>query len=303
MRFCAICGKLESKDEPLIDNLCWNCYREKHKLIIIPKNIEVHVCSSCGSYRLGGKWIQSKRFDKPEFEAAIEAVKKYVKLTGNGVIRVLPEGFLGKGRIKLKIIAFGTVHPLIPNYEEKASIIVKVRKTTCPTCIKIASKHYVATIQIRAEGRKLTRNEITLVNRIIENTVYREIEHDRSAYVVEVEELSEGINFKFASTRIARLIASKIKNEVGAQIKETFKLIGINRSTGKRISRLTISVRFPPFTFNDIVKFNDHLIRFEGFKSGKFIGIDLSSWSKFSINYKDVWSNKVEKIASLNELP
>jgi len=302
-RFCAICGKVESEAEPLIENLCWSCYRSRHRLIVAPRFLEVEVCSSCGSYRLGGKWLHPSGRGRPEVEAAIEAVRREVKLNGSGVIDVVPEAFLEKGNVRIRVVAHGTVHPLIPEYEEEAIVVVRIIKVSCPTCVRIASKYFIATLQIRAEGRRLTRNELTLLTRLIENTVFEEARTDRNSYIVEIEELDEGLNYKFASTRIARLIASKIKNATGAQVKETFKLIGVNRASGKRISRLTISVRLPPFTFGDVIKSGDTIIRFESYRSGKFMGIDLSTWKKASISYQDVWSGRVVRIASLNELP
>ncbi|RLE47415.1 MAG: hypothetical protein DRJ18_03275 [Candidatus Methanomethylicota archaeon] len=301
-RFCAICGKFESEDEPLIDNLCWSCYRARHKLIRVPSRLEVEVCSSCGAYRVNGRWVEC-RTGNPAFEASAEAVRRSVKLAGRGSFKVVPEAFRGKGRVVVRIIASGSVHPSIPEYEEEAVVEVEVKRVSCPICIKMASKYYVATVQVRAEDRQLTRNEVTLICRLVENLVSREIESDRSAYIVEAKRVTGGFDFKFASTRIAKLIASRIKDETGAMLKETFKVIGVEKSTGKRLSRLTISVRLPPFTFGDVIRVGSSIIRFEGFRGGRFFGLDLRSWRRCSISYKAVWSGEVEKIASMDELP
>ncbi|RLE51732.1 MAG: hypothetical protein DRJ20_01575 [Candidatus Methanomethylicota archaeon] len=199
--------------------------------------------------------------------------------------------------------AYWAAHPLIPEYREEATVEVEVKRVSCPICIKMASKYYVATVQVRAEGRRLTRNEVTLISRLVENIVSREVESDRSAYVVEAKEVGGGFDFKFANTRIAKLIASRIRDETGALLKETFKVIGVDRSTGKRLSRLTISVRLPPFTFGDIIRVEGAVMRFEEFRGGRFFAVDLSSWRRLSISYKDVWSGRVERVASLSDLP
>lgn len=302
-RFCAICGKIPSGDESLIDNLCWDCYRKKHRLIRVPRIVEVEVCRHCFSYRLNRRWREPKGDVEPIFSAAIDAVNSRVSLNGSGVFDVSPLEIVDRNRVRVRVSALGTVHPDIPKYREEVFVEVKLKYVSCPICIKIASKYYIATLQIRAEGRNISRSELEELVNFIESIVLRELKSDKSAYVVEVSEVDGGLDLKFASTRVARLVASRIRERTGASIKETFKVIGFDRSTGKRLSRLTISLRLPPFTLNDIVRVDDELFLLRDFRGGKFIALNLASWSRVSFSPKLLSSKNVVKVASLNSLP
>jgi len=303
VRFCAICGKVPSGSESLIDNLCWDCYRDKHRLINAPKSVEVEICRHCYSYRLNRRWIQPRGDVDPIFAAAIEVVKSRVSLNGTGVFEVSPLEMVDRNRVKVKVSALGTVHPDIPKYREEVVVEVMLKYVSCPVCIKIASKYYIATLQIRADRRSISRSELEELVGLIENVVLRELKTDKSAYVVEFSEVDGGLDLKFANTRVARLIASKIRERTGASIKETFKVIGFNRSSGKRLSRLTISLRLPPFSLNDIIRVDDEILLLKDFRGGKFIAVNLASWSKISFSPKLLSSKNVVRIDSLHNLP
>lgn len=302
-RFCAICGKVLSGEKSLINNLCWDCYRSKHRLISVPKVLEAEICRHCFSFKLKRKWLEPTGEANPILSAAIRVVGKHVSLNGSGVFKIIPLEIIDKGRVRVKVSAFGTVHPKIPNYHEEDIVEVKLKYVSCPICIKIASKYYVATLQIRADRRNVSRKELEELVRFIKDIVLKELRNDKSAYIVEISEVDGGLDLKFANMHIARFVASKIGERTGATLKETFKVIGFNRSAGKRFSRLTISLRLPPFTLNDIVRVDDEILLLKDFRGGKFIALNLASWSKISFSPKLLSSKSVVRVASLSSLP
>jgi len=107
--------------------------------------------------------------------------------------------------------------------------------------------------------------------------------------------VDEGLDIKLLNFTSARLLAGKIREKVGAKLQETFKVVGRDRS-GKRKSKLTISVRIPKFKVGDILLLDDKpamLVRITGKKAVfKIIGEDRFE----SIPVDELWGNRVKEL-------
>ncbi|MCX8169381.1 MAG: NMD3-related protein [Candidatus Methanomethylicia archaeon] len=302
-RFCSICGVHERNDKPLVDNLCWDCYKAKNRLIIPPKKLLVmEFCSSCCSYKLRGNWIKSNRIGDPLLSSAMDFVEHYVKINGVGVVSAIDAKKVGRERIFVLINASGTVNPIIPKYNEELWIEIRFKNIICPICSRMASGTFSSIVQIRAENRKLNVHEIKHVNEIVNSILYRASPRDRSTLNYKVELTHGGIDYKFDNFKLAKKIAVILQRSFGAMLKESHKVVGYNASRGTKLSRLSISIRLPKFSVGDVIEFNGKILRYEGFMNGKFLFYDLESESKFSINYNDGWSNKVGLVCKWNDL-
>ncbi|RLE52664.1 MAG: hypothetical protein DRJ30_07625 [Candidatus Methanomethylicota archaeon] len=299
VRFCSICGKLESEGESLIENLCKDCYRRLHPLISFPGKLSIDICSRCGSYRLSGKWIKPSSTNSI-FEASAKLVEKHVKLNGTGSFKVSPLGRLGKRRVAVEIIASGTVHPEIPEYVERMVVEVSYNLVVCPACRKFFSGSFDATVQVRGKREILGEVESSIF-KLLDELMRRE-SGDKFSFSYEVERVPGGFDFKFGNYRLARLFSSKLREIFGAYLKESFKVVGVNRSGGRRISKLTVSVRLPSFRRNDILLFKDRILRFDGYSKNSFLCFDLSNWSPFTLNYRDFWSGAVSLLVKSEDL-
>ena len=68
--FCPRCGK---ETGPFVRGFCFECMREKVKLVEIPENIEIEHCKHCKRIRIEGKWKPLSNW------LLIDAVKAKVK--------------------------------------------------------------------------------------------------------------------------------------------------------------------------------------------------------------------------------
>ncbi|MCR6623690.1 MAG: NMD3-related protein [archaeon YNP-LCB-024-027] len=292
-RFCSICGKLESPEMPLVDNLCWDCYKARNRMIIVPKDLTMEFCGVCGSYKLHGKWVKPKGGEDPKLSSAMEFVEEYVKLRGSGSLKALEARSIGGGKVSVLVRAHGTVDSRIPVYDEELWVDVNVKNVVCPRCARVASGYFSSIVQVRAHDRPLTQHELSIVNEIVEKVLDSESDRSGVALNYRVETVKGGLDYKFDNFRLARKVADEIHKRLGALIKESHKVIGFDGSKGSRISRLSISVRLPSFSIGDIISLNGRIARYEGFSGGKFLYYDLESGGRESVNYRDAWHGDV----------
>lgn len=288
---------------PLVDNMCWDCYRARNRLISAPRDLVMEFCSVCGSYKFHGTWVMSNRVEDALLASAMDFVEKYVKLNGVGVFSVSEARRISRGKISVLIRAHGSVNVNIPDYDEELWVEISIKRTVCPKCSRLASGTFSSIVQVRADDRMLSDREIKCIDEIVRNIISKEFGGSGFPLNYKVEHVRGGLDYKFDSFRLARKVADGIRMSFGAFVKESHKVIGFNGSKGSRISRLSISVRLPKFTFGDVLNFNGRILRYDGFKSGKFSFYDLNSDSHFSVNYKDVWSKKIDILYRWDELP
>ena len=72
--FCIECG---SENKQMIGEICIDCFLKNFKMIEIPKNIDVEICSHCNSRLEEGKWSESYL---PEDEIIYRALERNIKI-------------------------------------------------------------------------------------------------------------------------------------------------------------------------------------------------------------------------------
>jgi len=285
---------------PLVDNMCWDCYKARNRLILVPEGLTMEFCDVCGSYRVHGSWVKSNRGGDALLNSAMDFVERYVKLNGVGVFSILKAKMIGYNRVSVLVHAHGSVNVKIPVYDEDLWVELSVKRVICPKCSRASSGSFSSVVQIRADGRRLDEREVKCVNELIEKILLRDFGEDSPNYKVEF--VHGGFDYKVDSFRLARRIAEGIRRSMGAFVKESYKVIGFDGSKGSKISRLSISVRLPKFSLGDVLSFDGKILVYDGFRNGKFFFYDLISGVKYSINYRDGWSKKIDILCRWDEL-
>ena len=72
-RFCARCGRRVEAQSSLLKGLCAGCYLEVYGFAELPRSINVTLCSGCGAYKAGGRWLPSPGGLGDSIQAAVEA--------------------------------------------------------------------------------------------------------------------------------------------------------------------------------------------------------------------------------------
>jgi nonsense-mediated mRNA decay protein 3 len=200
--FCPKCGR-ETQEE----GLCQTCFADKYVVFEMPQVLEVRICAKCPSYKIGDAWVDTSL---PTYEELVKkATLKTVRLAlevGKQVhspqITLVPE-FTGPQILKVHVRVTGDIDGRPVSTE--AAVEARVRKETCDICSRIAGGYYEGIIQIRAQDRFPTKDEVKRCLKIVENTIVRAARSgDRLAFITDVFPLPEGADVYIGSTACGR---------------------------------------------------------------------------------------------------
>ncbi|RLF77810.1 60S ribosomal export protein NMD3 [Palaeococcus sp. (in: euryarchaeotes)] len=281
-RFCYRCGISEDEGGPLIDGLCQVCFRKENPVLLMENEINTELCQNCGSYKKGGVWVDPRSYELDEliFEVAdnallesisLEERVKDIKIVGKEELEKCENLEVGEALISFEPVDWHIEHfPAIITYEidvkarihelqrelhhEKKEVVVYVRQTICPRCQKFLGGYFEAILQVRAEERKLGREERDEITKLVEQKVDEIMRRDRMGFIQDSIELEEGIDFYMGSTKAARKLAQAIKERYGGSISEAYQLIGQDRMRSKGVHRTSVRIRLPKFVKGDIVR-------------------------------------------------
>ncbi|MBO6124067.1 MAG: hypothetical protein J6P09_09530 [Methanobrevibacter sp.] len=290
--FCPECG---STDKEMVGDICIDCFLKEFKMMELPKRIEVQICSHCNSKLEEGKW--SDEFI-PEEEIIYRALERNIKIADeveNEIVNLEIDQI--KGTIAgCYVEIVGDVHGA--QIEETHETEVKILKTVCPTCSKIQSGYYESVIQFRADNREIKPEEYNLADEIVERTLTKQSKRDKLAYCPQIAKLKEGYDYYIGSFKSGKKVAEALTEEFGGVIKESPRLISEDKSTGKGLYRIWISVRIPEFEIEDFVRYEDKIIRINSIGKNSVVGVDIQTGKKHNIPMKNMENIELVKKSS-----
>lgn len=236
MRFCSRCGREESVI-PIVRHLCVECYLELYGVDLVPRSIELVQCPSCGSYRIGDRWIAPIDIGGEERVLLAYIVEESISMPEGFEsvevedLRVYSTEYGEAMEARLRVSIRGRIYTL-----SRRLRLSRVRRL-CPVCHMARGGGYQAILQIRGHpsmGEDLRRR--------VENIIAGMPEAIRSM-VVEFKSSREGIDLKLASRQAAHSIANTIRKELGGVIKTSEEGEIRGGMKGNRRSKLVISLR------------------------------------------------------------
>ena len=302
--FCPECG---SSHKEMIGNICIDCFLKDYHFLEIPENIKITVCKHCNAKYYKGNWIDE---DIPEEEIIYRALEDNIQI----------DDMIENEIIDLNIIQMrGTIAECtidgVGNFKDRElrehyNTNVQIKHATCPTCSKRASGYYEVVIQLRADERELSDDEKDKANEIIYNVLNKQFKKDKLAYLHEKAILKEGIDYYIGSYKSGKKVLNSLKNHFGGISKESPRLISEDKSTGKRLYRIWISLRLPKYEIGDIIKFQDKIGEILYINQDKTVAVDIKKHQNFSISwvkYEDVdiieKNEEIQKISLISKSP
>ncbi len=292
--FCVECGSTEKK---MVGDICIDCFLKDFQMIEIPNRVEVQICSHCNSKLDQGKWSEE---NIPEEEIIYRALERNIKIADeveNEIINLeidQMKGTLAECYVEVVGEVYGQT------IEETHDCEVKIQKTVCPTCSKLQAGYYESVIQFRADKREIKSEEYAKADEIVERTLIRQSKSDKLAYCPQIAKLKEGYDYYIGSLKSGRKVADALKEEFGGVIKESPRLISEDKSTGKGLYRIWISVRIPEFELEDIIKYEDKLIQVKGIDKNRVLGDDIKTNKKQNIPLKNM--DDIELVKKSSEI-
>ncbi|QSG12079.1 NMD protein affecting ribosome stability and mRNA decay [Halapricum desulfuricans] len=235
--------------------LCDACYFEEFDLVDAPERVEVTVCSQCGAVHRGNRWVDVGAEDYTD--VAVEAVSEElgVHVDAESVSwQVAPEE-VDETTIRMHCQFSGVIRET--PVTEEVVVPVKIGRETCDRCGKIAGGSFASVVQIRADERTPTGEEIKRAREIAESYVAaREETGDRNAFITEVSEVEEGLNMKISTNQLGEGVAKQIVEELGGTYSDSERLISED-SDGNELYRVTYAVRLPRYRPGEIIDPDD----------------------------------------------
>jgi len=287
--FCPKCGET---GQEIINGVCKSCFLKELILAQIPDEIELTVCAHCESQLVSGKWYELELSDEEIILNTIYkhiTLNKYAKITEINVETLLARGSNIECIVHLKADVLGKT--ILQDYK----LNVKIIRTVCPECSKFASGYYEAVIQLRAHNRILDEEEVAVADGLIAGNIDKISRKNRMAYISERAVLKEGIDYYIGSYKVAKRLASTLKDHFGGVVKESPRLMGRDKSTGKDLHRIWISLRIPYFRINDFIMYENSVGPVVGIDGKKVLFKDLDSLSNISVQWRDY--RKIETVA------
>lgn len=277
--FCPKCG---NDVDALYGSMCRQCFIGDKKLLESPAVVHVRICPTCGSIYRRGKW-QSRG---EESEAIVESVRDNLKINkqaGDIGLTIIPEQ-LDYSRYVVHVEAKANIEG-IP-IDAALDTEVRIDWETCDICSRIAGGYFEGIVQIRAEKRLPTQEELDKCRNMAEDMAARAQEKgERLAFIAKVAELDEGIDIYVGSSKLGKQICRAVVDIFGGKFSESPKLVG--QKNGEDLYRITFAVRLPMFVRGDIISVDDKVIEVQS--SGKHVsGIDLETGRRFIENFNDL---------------
>jgi 60S ribosomal export protein NMD3 len=292
--FCLQCGR---ENEHLFKGLCRSCFIAKSPLITLPPELEVEFCAHCTSAHIGNKW-RELNLSEEDIIAKTISEKCIPDLEAEDVNLTL-EIINQKDSVQeLLVLAKGKI--LDQPLERKCSLRVNINRTVCPECSKFNSGYYEAVLQLRADGRPLKPEEIQNADNIINRRLEKIFRKNKMAYISQRVEVKEGIDYYIGSYKASRKISSALKDQMGGMIGESPRLMGRDKSTGKDLFRIWISLRLPLFEKEDFLAYGDHLRQVVDLKGNKIILRDLNTMEIKSVSWREY--PNLERVAKREDI-
>lgn len=288
--FCPECG---SSNKETIGDICIDCFLKNFKPIHIPSNIKVSVCSHCNSKLEKGQWIES---NIPTEEIIYRTLERNIELDNrveNEIINLEIEQMKGTtAECTVEINGQLSGKPI----QDIIEVNIQIKNSVCPTCSKRTSGYYEAVIQFRADNRQLSDEEKEYADEIVFNSLNKQYKKDKLAYLTDKLKLKEGIDYYIGSLKSAKKVVTALRKNFGGIVKESPRLISEDKSTGKGLYRVWISVRLAEFQVGDFVKYSNKIGQVIFIDNDKGIAIDLKTNENFSLPW-----NKYDSIKLITE--
>ncbi len=278
-KFCPKCGR---QTDEFFDSVCKDCFREGITLLE-PRDLEVSlsVCPLCGCYFKGKEQTTIEAVAEDSVRKALR--RKFGSDCPVEILDLNTEFKEGERRARVVLAVKAEINGV--DIVERGEGAVILNRETCERCSRIAGGYYAGIVQIRADGRVPTDEEL----RRAEDIAYASL--GESDFVSKEQLLKEGLDIYVSSMEFGRRISREIVKKLGGSFSESQKLYG--RKDGRDIYRVTFLIRLPGFKEGEVVELGDKRISVENVVTGKGIEcVDVNTGERVFLSKKELMKAK-----------
>jgi len=281
--FCVECGK----DGPIFrDGVCKECYLKTHSFSKGPASIDMPVCVTCNSFKYKNSWTSElfgdvvRRMIKNSFDISRELEKVDI----NTECKEAKEG------MACKVYISGFIDDV--EIAEEHDLLVRLKKAVCDVCSKQSGGYYEAIVQIRPSKKKLSAEELETLKTTVETLVASfQAKGNRSLFITDSGEEHGGLDFFISDRNTGFIIAKKIQEQYGGEIKQSSKNVGMKDS--KQLYRVTYLVRLPAYKKDDFFHLDDLFYLIKSIHGNTLKIINLANWEESTVDFKLIQKAKI----------
>lgn len=244
--FCPKCGGPSEGD-----GLCGKCRAGDIRWYECVPRVTTINCPSCGSRKVSNTWSDSE-MDRDSIlrESAISGVTFHpdVKQRSVKIHRIRD---LSSNRTLATLGVEGILYG--ETMRAECSLEISWQKEQCNRCNRITGNYYEGVVQVRAQGREITKPEMERAAQIahgVEDGLQEGGE--RLSYISDIQESREGLDIVIGSQHIGLAITQAIVQQMGGRYTTHPKLVG--EKDGRQLFRITYSLRLPRFQRGDVIR-------------------------------------------------
>jgi len=281
--FCVECGK----EGPIFrDGVCVDCYLKTHKFSEGPSIIDLTTCVNCGSYKFKNTWTSD--FFDDVLRRTIRNTFHISKELKN--VEITTECKKKKETVECKVIISGFLDKI--EISEEHNLTIRIKRAICDVCSRQSSGYYEAIIQIRPDRTKLSREEIDDLGSTVRSLVEQiRNKGNRALFITDEGEKHGGLDFFLSEKNSAQVIAKKIQEQYGGEIKQSSKNVGMKDS--KQIYRMTYLIRLPAYRKDDFISYKKSFYLIISIHANRVRMMSLDNWEETSVDIKELEKTKI----------
>lgn len=283
----AICPECGKETDKTVKNVCPECFGKKLKLFELPEVLHARVCPQCGAHYHKSKW---EDLGTPDEVAALTAEKN---LFIPDEIENVTVGMHPHARspyiYDVLVDIEGDVDGV--TYYQNGKVEVRIKREACEMCSRRAGGYFEGIIQLRANNRIPSKEEVTDCLNLVEESMMTQLKKgDKLAFVTDTITFKDGADVYIGSAKAGRHVCKHIIEMRGGTVAESFTLAGMK--DGKEVYRTTFAMKLPEFKKGDVVYFEEKVIEIKN--CGKRVtGINLMNSSNFFIDSEHFKNTKL----------
>lgn len=291
MSFCVKCGR---DCEESLDGLCIDCWLDGRRLTELPHHVDLRVCTNCGEYEFGDRWLRRDRLVAVQDAAAdaLSVIRDAIPVSVSTEVEEQdPHVYAVRVRTVCDVMGYEA--------EDEASTIVRIKNTVCRRCSRQLGSYYEAILQIRTGSGKLSDAEREETLALVENSVARQAATNRSLFITKMELVTGGVDVYLSSMSLGKSLARELADAYCAETKESPKLVG-QTTDGQDMYRITYLVRLPEYHVGDVVTFQGRHCKLSRVNGNGGRVVDLEDFRDRSVRRQDMSS--IRLYAQVSEL-
>ncbi len=263
-RFCPVCSKTVSLEEVKKYTTCKACYNKEHPLFTLGKNsLFIQICPTCMKYRSVDE--DDKAWYVPESkvykEVWIQAIYHFLvaRIPGHEKLDFFIDfkhepDVLDSGRKKdVWLELTGRERDEADPREVMVAVQLRYSVGSCNDCAQKRVGYHNSVIQLRTGMKRAENDSMIEQMRHDVEVLAAQTEFHGTSQVTSIEAVPGGVDIKLASKKLGKVIAGQLRKKYCVEIKESFKLVGIDKETGTGSTRQFYGIRLLPFLPGDVL--------------------------------------------------